>query len=578
MSIEPVAQAPGVGAGCWGASAMSFCVPQSFVTADVDQSFLLPPDVRDWLPEDDLAWVVMEAVAELDLWELYGAYRADGHGRAAFDPAMMTGVLLSAYACGVCSSRQMARRCVRDVAFRVLAGSNLAPNHCTISRFRACHEQALAGLLAQVIGLCARVWLVDLGLLAVDGTKIAADPSWSANKTEGALGHLVEEAEVAYAVQAAALLEQHAVTDAAEDALFGPQPRRPEVMSCRRVCAARPNARPACRRPRNPWSPNAPRPSRPRTPRSRRGRCARQPRGASGAPAELEGVRPASGKAPRANTTDPDSRAMRGPHALVQGYNAQAVVTGGQVIVGVTAINVHTDRNLLCPVLAVAASQLRQAGLPPALPDPEDSSSAPRPAAAQPAQQAGAGRVRHRAGRRRIRQRSRLRSRRGRRVPPARPDQSRRRPDRHHQQGQNRAPGTRTEPAPRELSSTTETSHQARPNRIRATRTDRRTSVRPDQVRAGLPAILPTRTERRKRQMVAGLHRPQPAQAPPQPLEPEQHDHLVADRRLTWHRPHPPRSTPTRLRHGLDQCCFVVVPPACSTSATQYVRFLCDWG
>lgn len=349
-------------------------MPQNFLSADVDQSFLLPPDVRDWLPEDDLAWLVMDAVGELDLSELYGAYRADGHGRAAFDPAMMVRVLLYAYACGVSSSRQMARRCVRDVAFRVLAG-NLAPDHSTISRFRARHQDALAGLFAQVIGLCARAGLVDLGLLAIDGTKIAANASWSANKTEAALGHLVEEAEAAYAARAAALLDEHAATDAAEDTLFGPDVRGDELpaglrrsverkarlkAAKQRLTSERTQAQAAQDAKIAAWE------KRNATPGARAGRRPNPtPPG------------PASGKPPRANTTDPDSRAMRGQHTLVQGYNAQAVVTGGQIIVGAGAVNEATDRTLLRPVLTVTAGQLRAAGLLPALPDPEPHSSDP---------------------------------------------------------------------------------------------------------------------------------------------------------------------------------------------------------
>src|SRR4051794_13639929 len=121
---------------------------QNFLAADREQGFLLPPDVRDWLPEGHFAWFVIEAVAEMDLAAFYGAYRQDGHGRAAFDPAVMVAVLLYAYARGIRSSRAIERTCEEDVAFRVLA-VNQVPDHTTIARFRQSHQDALAGVSAR---------------------------------------------------------------------------------------------------------------------------------------------------------------------------------------------------------------------------------------------------------------------------------------------------------------------------------------------------------------------------------------------------------------------------------------------
>src|SRR5262249_18635983 len=147
---------------------------RNFIRVDRDQVFLLPPDMRDWLPEDDLAWVVLDAVERCDLSAFTGAYREDGQGRAAFDPAMMVALLLYAYCHGVRSSREIERRCVRDVAFRVIAAGQ-RPDHATVARFRARHEAALQTLFTEVLRLCAAAGLVRLALLAVDGTKVAAD-------------------------------------------------------------------------------------------------------------------------------------------------------------------------------------------------------------------------------------------------------------------------------------------------------------------------------------------------------------------------------------------------------------------
>jgi transposase len=106
---------------------------QRFVACDREQSFLMPPDVRDWLAEDHLAWFVIDAVAEMDLEAFYVAYRQDGRSRPAYDPAMMVAVLLYAYARGTRSSRQIERGCEEDVALRVLAAQQ-CPDHATIAR------------------------------------------------------------------------------------------------------------------------------------------------------------------------------------------------------------------------------------------------------------------------------------------------------------------------------------------------------------------------------------------------------------------------------------------------------------
>jgi transposase len=149
---------------------------QNFIGCDRDQSFLLPPDVRDWLPDGHLAWFVLDAVAGMDLSEFYGAYRADGVGRRAYDPAMVVALLLYGYSRGVRSARKIERACEEDVAFKVIAMLE-TPDHATIARFLARHEEALAELFSQVLELCAEAGLVRPGVVAIDGTKIAGNAS-----------------------------------------------------------------------------------------------------------------------------------------------------------------------------------------------------------------------------------------------------------------------------------------------------------------------------------------------------------------------------------------------------------------
>jgi transposase len=166
----------------------------------------MPPDPREWLPEGHLAWFILETVRELDLAPFYASYRQDGWGRAAFEPEMMLSLLLYAYARGERSSRGIERRCVEDVAYRVIAAQQ-APDHATIARFRVRHEEALAELFTEVLSLCKEAGLVKVGLIAIDGTKVHANASHHSN--------------LGYEQLAREILKEAARIDAAEDELYG---------------------------------------------------------------------------------------------------------------------------------------------------------------------------------------------------------------------------------------------------------------------------------------------------------------------------------------------------------------------
>ena len=149
---------------------------QNFIESRREQGSLLPPDVREWLPADHLAWFVIDAVAGMDLSAFYRAYRADGHGRAAYEPSLMVALVLYAFAGGQRSSRAIERHCRQDVAYRVITG-NLIPDHATIARFICRHERALSELFGEVLGLCDRAGLVRPGVVSIDGTRIAGNAS-----------------------------------------------------------------------------------------------------------------------------------------------------------------------------------------------------------------------------------------------------------------------------------------------------------------------------------------------------------------------------------------------------------------
>ena len=181
-------------------------MPQNFIAVDREQAFLMPPSLLDWVAADHLVWTILSSVEEMDLSPFLGAYRADGHGRPAYDPSMMVALLLYAYAKGNRSSRGIERECREDVAYRVIC-ANLVPDHSTIAEFRKRHEAALAELFSSVLSLCKEAGLVKVGVIAIDGTKIAANASLDANHSyERIVREILDEAEE---------------TDRAEDELYG---------------------------------------------------------------------------------------------------------------------------------------------------------------------------------------------------------------------------------------------------------------------------------------------------------------------------------------------------------------------
>src|SRR6516165_2259260 len=323
-------------------------MPQNFLFPQRDQPLLMPVDMREWLPEDDLVYVVLDAVAALDLGGFRRRYRADGHGRAAFDPEMMVALLLYGYCQGERSSRVIERRCVRDVGYRVITGG-LRPDHATIARFRARHQEALGGLFSQVLRLLAAEGMVSLGLLSLDGTKLAGNASQKANRTLPQIEKLLAEA---------------AAADAAEDAQYGSAagPVTPRALARRadrraRLAAARDRlaAEDAARR-------DAQRAKQQAWDAAAAGGRPRPPQRPLDEPRTNRNNTP-----PRANITDPDVRVMRNQKGYVAGYNGQLVVTAQQVIVGAVLSQHPVDRTLLHPVLDACRQQLAQAGIRPKL-------------------------------------------------------------------------------------------------------------------------------------------------------------------------------------------------------------------
>ena len=155
----------------------------------------MPPSLADWVPDDHLVWTVLGAVEQMDLGGFYGAYRANGQGRAAYDPAMMVALVVYAYARGNRSSRGIERACREDVVYKLITAMEV-PDHSTIAEFRRRHEVALGELFVEVLALCREAGLVSVGVIAIDGTKIKANASRDQNRSyEGIVAEILEEAE-----------------------------------------------------------------------------------------------------------------------------------------------------------------------------------------------------------------------------------------------------------------------------------------------------------------------------------------------------------------------------------------------
>jgi len=320
----------------------------NLLLCDREQGYLMPPSLREWLGEDHLAWFIIDAVDQMELTEFYAAYRNDGWGAAAYDPGMMVAVLLYAYCRGFRSSRKIARALEEDVGFRVVA-ANQQPDFRTICRFRAEHEEALERLFVQVLRLCREAGLVKLGVVALDGTKVAANASLAANRSYEAIRE-----------EARKMLAEARAVDAEEDAHYGADRRgdelpeglgrreerlkRLEEAKARLEREAQEAAQAAQRHLVQRQAEEA------ATGKKKGGR---KPKEVAATP----------GEEAKANVSDPDSRVMKTSQGYVQGYNVQAVVSEDQIIVAVGVTQEANDVQQLEPLLSAVEGNLEAAGI-----------------------------------------------------------------------------------------------------------------------------------------------------------------------------------------------------------------------
>ena len=312
-------------------------MPTTFRPCAPDQSLLFPPSPRDWLPEGHLAFFIADTVAALDLQPFYAAYEGDGRRNQPFEPQMLVTVLLYAYATGTFSSRRIARKLEEDVAYRVLAAGNF-PAHRTIAEFRQQHLAAFEALFVQVVRVAREAGVVQLGALAIDGTKVKAAAS---KRKAMSYGRMLEQ-ERQLREQIAALTAHAEAVDAAEDATQGPEVRGDELpeelqrretrLSTIQAAKARLEARQAEEDRRQGRTPNDGRKSRGHKPFARD-----------------FGVPPDDAQD---NFTDPESRIMKTASGFDQCYNGQIAVDAiTQLIVATGLTNCGADNAELLPLI-----------------------------------------------------------------------------------------------------------------------------------------------------------------------------------------------------------------------------------
>src|SRR5712691_8327924 len=293
-----------------------------------EQDLLLPPSLRDWLPEGHLAFFVSDLIDQLDLSAITTVYEDEERGYPPYQPVMLTKVLVYAYCVGVFSSRKIQRRLVEDVGFRVLAAGN-EPDFRTIADFRKTHLAALKGFFEQVLRLARELGAPRVGRVAIDGSKVKANASKHKAMSYGRMR--AKERQLRDEVKQ--LLAQAEATDAAEDAEYGADRRGDElpaelqrresrlkrIREAKRVLEAR----------------------------------AKEEAAATGQPSESTKPDPKA----QYNFTDPESRIMKGPDGFVQAYNVQVAVDDLQLIVGQAVTQDTNDKQQLMPMITTIAQQ-----------------------------------------------------------------------------------------------------------------------------------------------------------------------------------------------------------------------------
>ncbi len=303
-----------------------------------EQDLLLPPSLRDWLPEGHLAYFVSDLIDEVDLSAIESYYEREERGYPPYHPRMMTKILVYGYCVGVFSSRRLQKRLHEDVAFRVLAADN-QPDFRTLSDFRKIHLSTLQGLFEQVLRMALELGALKLGRVAIDGSKLKGN----ASKHKAMSYKRMKEEQKRLQQEVRRLLQEAERIDAEEDARYGRnsygdelpaelqrrEERLQRIREAKRALEARA--------------------------RQEAEATAKEPDGED----SKKEVKPE--EKDQYNFTDPESRILKGPDGFLQGYNTQiAVEPVLQLIVGQAVTQAANDKKQLLPMLAAVEEQAGQ--------------------------------------------------------------------------------------------------------------------------------------------------------------------------------------------------------------------------
>jgi transposase len=413
VTYEPVDGCGGEAVGREEGAGRAAGATRAYVCAQRDQLFLMPVSMRDWVDQGHLAWFVIDVVGELDTGALHR--RPGGApGRPPYDPEMMCALVLYAYCCGMRSSRRIEDACRTDAALRVICGG-LVPDHATIARFVVDQERSLEGLFVSGLRLCAAAGLVDLSVVALDGTKMAADAALGRNRDAAWIGREVAKLLAATAADEQAPARTGQVALAGPDAPAAGEPAARggrlarlqaalaviEAEEAEAAAAVKEHAKAALDAARHGRKPRGRKPKHPAAALARaqadhraalaRAEAKQAERAAKVAAAQAAGrklggfapgpdraleqaeaaltaAQQAAAQAPpptvgQVNVTDPDSRIMKTAHGWVQGYNAQAIANQHQIVLACDVSQHAGDVGLYQPMMTALSDTLAAAGI-----------------------------------------------------------------------------------------------------------------------------------------------------------------------------------------------------------------------
>jgi len=321
---------------------------------DPDQTYLLPPSPRDWLPDGDLVYFMLDVVHAMDLSPITRKYEKEDRGAPPYHPRMMVTLLLYSYCVGVYSSRRIQKRCERDAAYRVIVGDDV-PDFRTISDFRKLHLPELQGLFVEVLKLCAAAGLVKVGLVSLDGAKVKAN----ASRHKAMSYDYMQKEEERLHKEIAELLAQAKSADEAEDALHGCDKRGDELPA---ELARRESRLARIQKAKKALETQALEAA--RVEEARRDTKDEQRRAAGETVRQRKPVDTAPKPKAQYNFTDPESKIMKVSNkGFDQCGNAQAVANEEQIIIAADVTPQANDKRQVVPMVEQSQKNLEAAGV-----------------------------------------------------------------------------------------------------------------------------------------------------------------------------------------------------------------------